>query len=46
MLWQAVDGFRFRMAGGNIAPRPPEALLATPALAFVANGNGASASQA
>jgi hypothetical protein len=38
MLWQVEDGFRFRMAGGNIAPNPPEQFLAPSSIALVASG--------
>jgi hypothetical protein len=38
MLWQVESGYRFRMAGGNIAPKPPGAFLAPRAIAHIAEG--------
>jgi hypothetical protein len=38
MLWQAENGYRFRMAGGNIAPRPPGVFLAAKGIASIAEG--------
>jgi hypothetical protein len=38
MLWQAESGYRFRMAGGNIAPRPPQVFLAPRGIAHIAEG--------
>ena len=37
-LWQAVSGFRFRMAGGRLAPLPPASFLQPPAIAAVSEG--------
>ena len=44
MMWQVADGFRFDMAGGNIAPDPP-ASYELPALFAIAWGGTLSASQ-
>ncbi len=38
MLWQAVDDYRFRMAGGNIAPTPPASFLSPDDVALIAEG--------
>ncbi len=40
MLWQAVSGYRFRMAGGYIAPLPPASFLRPAAVARVIDGYG------
>jgi hypothetical protein len=45
MLWQTVDGYRFRMAGGNIEPDPPRSFLAPTAIANIAWGASLTASQ-
>jgi hypothetical protein len=45
MLWQAADGFRFRMTGGNIAPKPPPSFTTTPAAAYMAQGGSLTAAQ-
>lgn len=37
-LWQAVDNFRFRMAGGRIATSPPSKFLHPPEIAVVSIG--------
>ncbi len=37
-LWQAVDGFRFRMAGGRLATSPPSKFLHPPPIAVVSIG--------
>ncbi len=39
MLWQAVSGYRFRMAGGYIAPSPPESVVASPGVARLIKGD-------
>ncbi len=40
MLWQVVDGFRFRMAGGYLAFNPPPRFLGSPAVDQIAfNGS-------
>jgi hypothetical protein len=46
MLWQVVSHFRFRMAGGRIAPQPPASFLAPPDVAEVAGDNPLPASEA
>jgi hypothetical protein len=38
MLWQSYDDFRFRLAGGYVAPTPPKAFLHPRAIASVAEG--------
>lgn len=38
MLWQAESGYRFRMAGGDIAPSPPASFLTSPGVTRVAEG--------
>jgi len=45
MLWQALGGYRFRMAGGNIAPHPPALFLAPYWVELVAEGYPVPASQ-
>jgi len=45
MLWQAENGFRFRMAAGNIAARPPGAFLEPYWVELVAEGYPVPASQ-
>ena len=39
MLWQAVDGYRFRMAGGYIAATPPAAFLRPRDVALITAGH-------
>ncbi len=38
MLWQEEDAFRFRMAGGEIAPAPPPSFVRTPEANVIAQG--------
>jgi hypothetical protein len=38
MLWQAVSGYRFRLADGYVAPSPPASFYTSPAVARIANG--------
>jgi hypothetical protein len=38
MLWQAEDAFRFRMAGGEIAPAPPPSFVSTREANVIAQG--------
>jgi len=45
MLWQAMGGYRFRMAGGNIEPDPPRSFLAPTAIANIAWGSSLPANQ-
>jgi hypothetical protein len=45
MLWQAMDAYRFRMAGGNIEPDPPRSFLTSTAIANIAWGASLTASQ-
>jgi hypothetical protein len=37
MLWQAVSGFRFRLADGYVTPDPPTDFYTSPAAARIAN---------
>jgi hypothetical protein len=39
MLWQAEDAFRFRMAGGEIAPAPPPSFVSTREAKVIAQGD-------
>ena len=45
MLWQVEADFRFRMAGGNIAPNPPSSYTTTAAAAYMAQGGSLTAAQ-
>jgi hypothetical protein len=45
MLWQVADGFRFRMAGGNIAPEPPAAFMSPPVTEYIAQGGSLTGGQ-
>jgi len=45
LLWQAVDGFRFDMAGGDLGLGAPKPFLDSPAASLIANGYGTPASQ-
>ena len=38
MLWQVEDAFRFRMAGGEIAPAPPSSFVSTREAKVIAQG--------
>jgi len=38
MLWQAIGGYRFRLADGYVAPSPPASFYTSPAVARIANG--------
>jgi hypothetical protein len=44
-LWQAEDGFRFRMAGGRLATSPPSKFLHPPEIAVVSIGSPMAANQ-
>jgi hypothetical protein len=37
MLWQAVSGYRFRLADGYVTPDPPVRYYTSPAIARIAN---------
>jgi hypothetical protein len=37
MLWQAVSGYRFRLADGYVTPDPPVSYYTSPAIARIAN---------
>jgi hypothetical protein len=37
MLWQAVGGYRFRLADGYVTPDPPTSYYTSPAIARIAN---------
>jgi hypothetical protein len=39
MLWQAVDGFRFRLAGGRLQTSAPSSFLHPPSIAVISIGN-------
>ena len=39
MLWQAVSGYRFRMAGGYIAPLPPASFVTSRAVRRLTEGS-------
>ena len=45
-LWQAVNGFRFAMAGGYVTEGPPAGFVTSNAVEWVALGNPVSAAQA
>ena len=45
MLWQVADGFRFRMAGGNIAPQPPPAFMTPAVTQYIAQGGSLTGGQ-
>jgi hypothetical protein len=37
MLWQAVSGYKFRLADGYVTPDPPTSFYTSPAAARIAN---------
>src|SRR4029079_16753557 len=37
MLWQAVSGYRYRLADGYVTPDPPVSYYTSPAIARIAN---------
>jgi hypothetical protein len=37
MLWQAISGYRFRLADGYVTPDPPVSYYTSPAIARIAN---------
>jgi hypothetical protein len=45
-LWQAVDAFRFRLAGGRLTTAAPNLFQHPPAIAQIATGNAPAANQA
>jgi hypothetical protein len=45
-LWQALDGFRYRLAGGRLQTSPPTQFLHPPRIAQIAIGNPPVADQA
>jgi hypothetical protein len=45
-IWQAADGFRFRMTGGYVATEPPTSFLSSPAARLIAAGGAVPADHA
>jgi hypothetical protein len=45
LLWQAVDGYRFRMAGGDLGFGPPKPFLDSEAASLIGQGYGTAPSQ-
>ncbi len=45
LLWQAVDGFRFTMAGGDIGLGPPKPFLTGESVSLIAQGYSVPAAQ-
>jgi hypothetical protein len=45
LLWQAVDGYRFRMAGGDLGFGAPKAFLDSEAASLIGQGYGTTPSQ-